>query len=55
VEGSRLTLLQLDFDKLLAEESGLQKLQNATDLKSLSNVAGLKMITERKVTVEFSK
>jgi len=55
VDGSRLTLLQLDFDKLLADESGLQKLQGATDLKSLGNVAGLKVITDRTVTVEFSK
>jgi hypothetical protein len=55
VDGSRLTLLQLDFDKLMADESGLQKLQGATDLKSLGNVAGLRIITERKVTVEFSK
>ena len=55
VDGSRLTLLQLDFDKLLADESGLQKLQSAKDIKSLGNVAGLKVITERTVTVEFAK
>jgi hypothetical protein len=55
VDGSRLTLLQLDFDKLLADEAGLLKLQSATDIKSLGNVAGLKVITDRKVTVEFSK
>ena len=55
VDGSRLTLIQLDFDKLLADESGLTQLQKATDLQSLGNVAGLKVITDRTVTVEFAK
>lgn len=55
VEGSRLTLMQLDFDKLLADESGLLKLQKASDMKSLEHVAGLKLITEPRITVEFAK
>ena len=55
VSGSRLTLLQIDFDKLLADETGLQKFQSASDLKSLGNIAGLKLPTEPKVTVEFAK
>lgn len=55
VEGSRLTLMQIDFDKMIADEAGLQKFQDATDLKSLSNIAGLKLPTEPKVTVEFAK
>ena len=55
VAGSRLTLLQIDFDKLLSDEAGLQKFQSASDLKSLKNIAGLKLPTEPKVTVEFGK
>lgn len=55
VDGSRLTLLQLDFDKLLADAAALEKLQGAADLKSLRDVPGLKVITERQVTVEFSR
>ena len=38
VNGSRVTLMQIDFDKLLADETGLQKLQAASDVKSLSSV-----------------
>lgn len=55
VEGSRLTLMQIDFDKMLTDEAGLQKFQDATDLKSLGNIVGLKLPTEPKVTVEFGK
>ncbi len=55
VAGSRLTLMQIDFDKLLANEAAFLKLQSATDLKSLGAVPGLKVVTEPKVTVEFTK
>ena len=55
VEGSKVTLLQIDFDKLLADEAALMKLQGAKDLKSLSNVPGLKIASEPKVTIVFSR
>jgi hypothetical protein len=55
VEGSRVTLLQIDFDKLVADETALLKLQGAKDIKSLSAVPGLKVITEPTVTIEFSR
>jgi hypothetical protein len=55
VKGSDVTLLQLDFDKLLADEASLMKLQGATDIKSLASVPGLKVIPEPRVTVEFGK
>jgi hypothetical protein len=55
VDGSRVTLLQIDFDKLLADPSALTKLQGASDLKSLANIPGLKMLNEPKVTVEFGR
>ena len=55
VEGSRVTLLQIDFDKLLADDTALLKLQSAKDLKSLASVPGLKVVTEPKVTIEFSR
>ena len=32
VNGSRVTLMQIDFDKLFADETGLQKLQAAPDV-----------------------
>ena len=55
VEGSRVTLLQLDFDKLLADDAALLKLQSAKDVKSLAAVPGLKVVTEPTVTIEFSR
>ena len=55
VQGSRITLLQLDFNKMLADESALLKLQGANDLKALSGVPGIKIMTTPKVTVEFAK
>jgi hypothetical protein len=53
VDGRRVTLMQVDFDKLLASAEAFKQLQGASDLKSLSAIPGLKMITEPKVTVEF--
>ena len=55
VEGSRVTLMQIDFDKLLADDSALTKLQGAKDIKSLAAVPGLKVVTEPTVTIEFSR
>jgi hypothetical protein len=55
VEGSRVTLMQIDFDKLLADEAALLKLQSAKDIKSLAAVPGLKVVTEPTVTIEFSR
>ena len=55
VKGSDVTLLQLDFDKLLADEAALMKLQGATDLKSLADIPGLKVIPDKRVTIEFGK
>jgi hypothetical protein len=55
VNGSRITLLQLDFNRLLADEAGFQKLQSANDLEALAGVPGLKVLTTPKVTVEFQR
>lgn len=55
VDGSRVTLLQIDFDKMLADESALQKLQGASDLKALASVPGLTIAAAPKVTIEFGR
>jgi hypothetical protein len=55
VEGSRVTLMQIDFDKLMADAASLEKLQAAKDLKALSNIPGLKILNSPKVTIEFSR
>jgi hypothetical protein len=54
VQGSRVTLLQIDFNQLLADEAAFRKLQSATDIKALAGVPGLKVLTSPKVTVEFA-
>jgi hypothetical protein len=55
VDGSRVTLMQIDFDKLLTDEAALLKLQSAKNLKSLAAVPGLKVVAEPNVTIEFSR
>jgi len=55
VNGSRVTLVQMDFDKLLASEGALQKLQQASDPRTLKDVPGLKIVSEPKLTIEFGR
>jgi hypothetical protein len=55
VEGSRVTLLQLDFDTLLATDGALQKLQQVSDPRLLKDVPGVKIATGPKLTIEFAR
>ena len=55
VNGSQMTLVQVDFDKLLAADPGLQKLQQTTDPKQLKDLPGIKIVTEPTLTIEFTK
>jgi len=55
VNGSKVTLVQMDFDKLLASEGALQKLQQANDPRALKDIPGLKVVAEPKVTIEFGR
>jgi hypothetical protein len=55
VQGSRVTLMQIDFDKLLTDETGLQKLLAAPDTTSASGLPGVKFVHEPKLTIEFSR
>ena len=55
VEGSKITLLQVDFDKLLADEAAFKKLETAKDVKELVGIPGLKIATESKLVIEFSR
>jgi hypothetical protein len=54
-EGSRVTLMQIDFDKLIADSASLERLQAAKDLKSLANIPGLKVLNAPKTTIEFAR
>jgi hypothetical protein len=55
VDGSRVTLLQIDFDKLAADDSAFQRLQSATDMKSLENIPGLIVAGAPMLTIEFAR
>jgi len=55
VQRSRVTLMQLDFDKLLADKTALRKLQAASDIGGLSGLPGLKIVNGPKVTIEFRR
>ena len=55
LDGSRITLLQLDFDKMLQDETAMERINKAKDLKSLQNIPGLKVPADRKLTVEFGR
>jgi hypothetical protein len=55
VDGSKITLLQVDFDKLMADEATLKKLEAAKDPKALADLPGLKIATEPKLVIEFSR
>lgn len=54
-DGGRITLVQLDFDKLLEDPTGMDKLRNAKDAKALQSVPGLKVPLDPKLTIEFGR
>jgi hypothetical protein len=55
VNGGRVTLIQMDFDKMMANPEAFQKMQQAKDLAGLQNVPGLKVVSTPTVTIEFTK
>jgi hypothetical protein len=58
VDGQRVTLLDLNLDDLLGNETLLTKLQgakNADDLRAaLKEAPGIRMVLDREVTIEFT-
>lgn len=58
VDGSRVTLLDVNVDQLLGDETVVARLQSAQsneDLKAaLKDVPGLKIVLDREVTIEFT-
>ena len=55
VTGNRLTLLQMDFDKMLQDPGVLQKLRESKSLSGLQGVPGLTVASVPTVTIEFAK
>lgn len=53
--GNRVTLVQVDFDKLLDDPAGMEKLDQARDAKSLQNIPGIKIPDVSKLTIEFAR
>ena len=55
VTGNRLTLLQMDFDKMLQDPGVLEKLRQSKTLAGLQGVPGLTVASVPTVTIEFAK
>jgi hypothetical protein len=60
VEGSKVTLLDLDFDQIAADDAGFKKFSAMGDPKSmdpavLKGIKGIKVQTEPEVNIEFGK
>ncbi len=58
VEGSRVTLLDIDLDQILKDEESIAKLQSAKTQEEaqaiLEHLAGLKIDLTREITIEFT-
>jgi hypothetical protein len=54
VDGSKVTLFQMDFDKLLASPGALQKLQQK-DPKVLRDLPGIKLVEGPTLEIEFAR
>jgi hypothetical protein len=55
LNGNRLTLLQMDFDKMLQDPTALQKLKGSKSLAALQGVPGLTVPSANTLTIEFAK
>jgi hypothetical protein len=55
VDGQRITLAQIDFDKLLDTPGALEKLQQTSDPKMLAGIPGVKVATGPTLTIEFGR
>jgi hypothetical protein len=55
VDAGRVTLIQMDFDKIMANPEAFKKMQQAKDFASLQNLPGLKVVSTPTVTIEFTR
>ena len=55
VDGARVTLVQLDLDKVMQDDAAWTKLQQAKTPEEMRNVPGVKMATGPTITIEFRK
>jgi hypothetical protein len=63
VEGSKVTLMDIDFDPLLSDEKGFKALSGKMDaamgddrkmMEALKGIKGLKITTDPEVSIEFT-
>jgi hypothetical protein len=58
VEGTKVTLMKMEFAELLKDINGLQammeKMGDAPDLEDLMKIPGLKVVTQREVRIVFT-
>ncbi len=63
VEGSKVTLMDIDFDPLLSDEKGIKALSEKMEktmgddrktMEALKGIKGLKITTEPEITIEFA-
>lgn len=55
VDGTRVTLMQLDMNKVMQDDAAWTKLQQAKTPEDMRNIAGVKMSTGPTITIEFRK
>ena len=55
VDGTRVTLVQLDMNKVMQDDAAWTRLQQAKTPEEMRNIAGVKMTTEPTITIEFRK
>jgi hypothetical protein len=55
VEGNRVTLVQLDMDKVIGDDAAWTRLQKATTPADMKNIPGVKMSVEPTLTIEFRR
>ena len=53
VDGTRVTLVQLDMNKVMQDDAAWTRLQSAKTPEEMRNIAGVKMSTGPTITIEF--
>jgi hypothetical protein len=55
VDGTRVTLVQLDMNRVMQDDAAWTKLQQAKTPEEMRSIAGVKMTTDPTITIEFRK
>jgi len=55
VDGTRVTLVELDMNKVMQDDAAWTRLQSAKTPEEMRNITGVKMSTGPTITIEFRK